>query len=132
MESNYGRELRTSLEAYKNDMAFQKEQQDAFRAAVYESKLRRGPRLLPFPKSKRIGSTDLTKRTIGRRIWQAIGFGGAKKSSPYTLGFWGQVWMLTKRQYQLRRQDKFQLWTSFSLNTVRIFLLDNANGFVDY
>ncbi|KAI6015643.1 pleiotropic drug resistance ABC transporter [Pisolithus marmoratus] len=40
---------------------------------------------------------------------------GVSKKSPYTLGFFGQVKALTIRQFQLRRQDRFQLVTSFTL-----------------
>ncbi|KAJ7610902.1 ABC-2 type transporter-domain-containing protein [Roridomyces roridus] len=40
---------------------------------------------------------------------------GVSKKSPYTLGFVGQVRALTRRQFQMRLQDKFQLYTSFSL-----------------
>ena len=43
---------------------------------------------------------------------------GVSKKSPYTLGFMNQVWALTTRQFQLRLQDKFQLFTSFSMSTV--------------
>ena len=45
---------------------------------------------------------------------------GVSKSSPYTLGFTGQVRALTIRQFQQRLQDKFQLYTSFSLSIGRI------------
>jgi ATP-binding cassette, subfamily G (WHITE), member 2, SNQ2 len=44
---------------------------------------------------------------------------GVSKKSPYTLGFRGQVRALTIRQFQTRIQDKFQLYTSFGLSTVR-------------
>ena len=43
---------------------------------------------------------------------------GVSHKSPYTLGFAGQVAALTKRQFRLRLQDRFQLITSFSLSTV--------------
>jgi ATP-binding cassette, subfamily G (WHITE), member 2, SNQ2 len=45
---------------------------------------------------------------------------GVSTSSPYTLGFTGQVRALTIRQFQQRLQDKFQLYTSFSLSIVGI------------
>ncbi|KAF8511207.1 ABC-2 type transporter-domain-containing protein [Gautieria morchelliformis] len=41
---------------------------------------------------------------------------GVSKKSPYTLGFRNQVWALTVRQFSLRLQDKFQLYTSFSMS----------------
>lgn len=45
---------------------------------------------------------------------------GVSRKSPYTLGFTGQVRALTIRQFQMRLQDKFQLFTSFGLSTVSI------------
>jgi ATP-binding cassette subfamily G (WHITE) protein 2 (SNQ2) len=44
---------------------------------------------------------------------------GVSQKSPYTLGFTGQVRALTSRQFQMRLQDKFQLYTSFTLSLVR-------------
>lgn len=44
---------------------------------------------------------------------------GVSKKSPYTVGFVGQVGALTKRQFHMRLQDKFQLVTSYSLSWVR-------------
>lgn len=43
---------------------------------------------------------------------------GVSHKSPYTLGFAGQVAALTKRQFRLRLQDRFQLITSYGLNWV--------------
>ncbi|KAI5119991.1 hypothetical protein M0805_004434 [Coniferiporia weirii] len=40
---------------------------------------------------------------------------GVSKKSPYTLSYLGQVKALTWRQFQLRLQDRFQLFTSFTL-----------------
>ncbi|KAJ7109815.1 ABC-2 type transporter-domain-containing protein [Mycena epipterygia] len=51
---------------------------------------------------------------------------GVSKKSPYTLGFTGQVRALTKRQFQMRMQDKFQLYTSFSLSTILGLVLGAA------
>lgn len=45
---------------------------------------------------------------------------GVSNSSPYTLGFTSQVRAMTIRQFQQRLQDKFQLYTSFSLSVVRL------------
>ena len=47
---------------------------------------------------------------------------GVSKSSPYTLGFTGQVRALTIRLFRQRMQDRFQLFTSFLLSLVRIGL----------
>ena len=44
---------------------------------------------------------------------------GVSKKSPYTVGFIGQVKALTRRQFQMRLQDKFHLVTSYSLSWVR-------------
>jgi ATP-binding cassette, subfamily G (WHITE), member 2, SNQ2 len=43
---------------------------------------------------------------------------GVSKKSPYTLGFTGQVRALTIRQFQMKMQDRFQLFTSLGLSTV--------------
>ena len=48
---------------------------------------------------------------------------GVSKKSPYTVGFWGQVSALTKRQFQMRMQDRFQLVTSYCLSTVGLVFL---------
>jgi ATP-binding cassette, subfamily G (WHITE), member 2, SNQ2 len=45
---------------------------------------------------------------------------GVSKSSPYTLGFTGQVRALTVRQFRQKIQDRFHLFTSYSLSLVRI------------
>jgi hypothetical protein len=46
---------------------------------------------------------------------------GVSKTSPYTLGFTGQVQALAIRQFQMRLQDRFQLITSYALSTVIMF-----------
>ncbi|CAK5280362.1 unnamed protein product, partial [Mycena citricolor] len=51
---------------------------------------------------------------------------GVSRSSPYTLGFTAQVMALTKRQFRMRMQDKFQLYTSFSLSTVLALIIGAA------
>ena len=43
---------------------------------------------------------------------------GVSRKSPYTLGFAGQVKALTIRQFRVRLQDRFQLTTSFGMDTV--------------
>jgi hypothetical protein len=47
---------------------------------------------------------------------------GVWKSSRYTLGFTGQKLALTIWQFQQPLQDRFQLYTSFSLSVVGIIL----------
>ncbi|KAL1762505.1 ABC-2 type transporter-domain-containing protein [Schizophyllum commune] len=51
---------------------------------------------------------------------------GVSKKSPYTLGYTGQVIALTKRQFLLRMQDRFQLVTSFSLNLILAIVIGAA------
>jgi ATP-binding cassette, subfamily G (WHITE), member 2, SNQ2 len=43
---------------------------------------------------------------------------GVSKKSPYTLGLKDQVIALTRRQFQKRLQDKFQIYTSFGIMLV--------------
>ena len=43
---------------------------------------------------------------------------GVSKRSPYTQGFLNQVRALCLRQFQMRLQDRFQIYTSFTLHTV--------------
>jgi len=51
---------------------------------------------------------------------------GVSKKSPYTLGFSGQVWALAVRRFQMRLQNKFQLYTSFTLSVVLAFAIGGA------
>ncbi len=51
---------------------------------------------------------------------------GVSKKSPYTLGLSGQVRSLAKREFQKKMQDKFQLFTSFTLTTVLSFVIGGA------
>ncbi|KAG5718995.1 Brefeldin A resistance protein [Termitomyces sp. T112] len=51
---------------------------------------------------------------------------GVSKKSPYTLGFSGQVRALTIRQFQTRIQDRFQLYTSYSLAIVLAFVIGSG------
>lgn len=43
---------------------------------------------------------------------------GVSKKSPFTLGYLGQIKALTKRQFQLRLQDRFSLYTSYIFSTI--------------
>ncbi|KAF9003771.1 hypothetical protein BDZ89DRAFT_1080859 [Hymenopellis radicata] len=51
---------------------------------------------------------------------------GVSKKSPYTLGLSGQVRSLAKREFQKKMQDKFQLFTSFTLTTMLSFVIGGA------
>ena len=46
---------------------------------------------------------------------------GVSRKSPYTLGLKDQVVALTRRQFHMRLQYKFQLYTSFGFMTVSDF-----------
>jgi hypothetical protein len=48
---------------------------------------------------------------------------GVSLKSPYTLGLKDQVIALTRRQFQRRFQDRFQIYTSFGFMTVSILHL---------
>lgn len=78
-------ELQRSLGEFKFRMETEKEDQEAFRAAVLADKKR-----------------------------------GTSRKSPYTLGFTAQVKALTIRQFRVRLQDRFQLSTSFGMDTVSL------------
>jgi ATP-binding cassette, subfamily G (WHITE), member 2, SNQ2 len=47
---------------------------------------------------------------------------GVSPKSPYTLGLKDQVIALSRRQFQMRLQDKFQIYTSFGFMTVSSLL----------
>lgn len=79
--------LQHSLGEFKLRMETEKQDQEAFRAAVLDDKKR-----------------------------------GVSRKSPYTLGFAGQVKALTIRQFRVRLQDRFQLTTSFGMDTVSRFV----------
>ncbi|KAK2465465.1 hypothetical protein APHAL10511_002357 [Amanita phalloides] len=51
---------------------------------------------------------------------------GVSKQSPYTINFMGQVKALTKRQFQTKIQDKFHIYTSYSISTIMAFVIGAA------
>ena len=51
---------------------------------------------------------------------------GVSKKSSYTLGFSGQVRAIALRQFQMRLQDKFQLYTSYTLSLALAALFGGA------
>lgn len=67
---------------------------------------------------KRLMETEKTDQEAFRAAVAADKKKGVSKKSPYTLGFSGQVRALTVRQFQTRVQDRFQLYTSYSLSIV--------------
>lgn len=85
--------IQHSLGEFKLRMETEKEDQQAFRAAVLADKKR-----------------------------------GVSQKSAYTLGFAGQVKALTIRQFRVRLQDRFQLTTSFGMDTVSRSVL-SGTGF---
>jgi ATP-binding cassette, subfamily G (WHITE), member 2, SNQ2 len=86
--SDLASDLADQLAKYKVRMEVEKDDQEAFRAAVAEDKKK-----------------------------------GVSSRSPYTLGLKDQVIALTRRQFQMRLQDKFQIYTSFGFMTVSSFPL---------
>jgi len=56
---------------------------------------------------------------------------GVSKKSPYTLGLKDQVIALTRRQFQKRLQDKFQIYTSYTFMTVSDMPLLNPSRSID-
>ena len=69
-------------------------------------------------KYKQLMDNEKTDQEAFRAAVAADKKKGVSNSSPYTLGYTGQVRALTVRQFQQRLQDKFQLYTSFSLSVV--------------
>ncbi|KAK2460203.1 hypothetical protein APHAL10511_007794 [Amanita phalloides] len=51
---------------------------------------------------------------------------GVSKQSSYTVGFMDQVLALTKRQFQTKIQDKFYIYTSYSVSTAMAFVIGAA------
>jgi len=51
---------------------------------------------------------------------------GVSKKSPYTVGFTGQVIALTKREFQQKLQDSFQIYTNYSLTLMLAFVIGAA------
>ncbi|EGO05281.1 hypothetical protein SERLA73DRAFT_157866 [Serpula lacrymans var. lacrymans S7.3] len=90
-KSSYYNDLTSSLEKFKIHVETERDDQEAFRAAVLDDKKR-----------------------------------GVSKKSPYTLGFTGQVRALTIRQFKMRLQDKFQLYTSFGMTTILALVIGGA------
>ena len=72
-------------------------------------------------KYKLLMDTEKTDQETFRAAVAADKKKGVSAKSPYTLGFIGQVRALTVRRFQTKIQDRFQLYTSFTLAIVRIF-----------
>jgi ATP-binding cassette subfamily G (WHITE) protein 2 (SNQ2) len=69
-------------------------------------------------KYKLLMETEKTDQEIFRQAVADDKKRGVSKKSPYTLSYMGQVRALVVRQFQMRIQDRFQLYTSFALSTV--------------
>lgn len=67
---------------------------------------------------KALMETEKTDQEAFRAAVAADKKKGVSEKSPYTLGFSGQVRALTIRQFQMKIQDKFQLYTSMTFSTV--------------
>ncbi|KAG6831973.1 hypothetical protein H0H87_003308 [Tephrocybe sp. NHM501043] len=70
--------------------------------------------------------TEKTDQEVFRAAVAADKKKGVSKQSPYTLGFTGQVRALTVRQFQTRLQDRFQLYTSYSLAIILAFVIGSG------
>lgn len=77
-------------------------------------------------KYKLLQETERADQEAFRAAVEADKKKGVSKKSPYTLGFFGQVKALTKRQFQLRLQDRFQLITSFGLAWILAIVIGAA------
>ncbi|ETW86786.1 ABC transporter [Heterobasidion irregulare TC 32-1] len=51
---------------------------------------------------------------------------GVSRKSPYTLSLFDQVKALTRRQFQVRLQDRFQIFTSYALSTALALVIGGA------
>lgn len=71
-------------------------------------------------KYKLLMETEKTDQEAFRAAVAADKKKGVSKKSPYTLGLTGQISALAVRQFQMRLQDKFQLYTSMTLSTVSL------------
>ncbi|KAE9401914.1 pleiotropic drug resistance ABC transporter [Gymnopus androsaceus JB14] len=71
-------------------------------------------------------ATDKADQEAFRQSVAADKKKGVSQKSPYTLGFTGQVRALVVRQFQQRLQDRFQLYTSFTLSTALALVIGGA------
>ena len=70
-------------------------------------------------KYKLLMETEKTDQEAFRAAVAADKKKGVSHKSPYTVGFTGQVIALTKRQFQTKLQDRFHIYTSYVIYTVR-------------
>ncbi|KAL5519548.1 SNQ2_1 [Sanghuangporus vaninii] len=77
-------------------------------------------------KYKLLQETEKADQEAFRAAVAAAKKKGVSRKSPYTLGFLGQVKALTRRQFQLRIQDKFQLYTSYGLSWILAIVIGAA------
>ena len=70
-------------------------------------------------KYKYLMETEKTDQEAFRAAVAADKKRGVSKKSPYTVGYMGQVISLTKRIFQTKLQDKFHIYNSFLISTVR-------------
>lgn len=85
----------------------------AFRSSPYASDMQ-----LSLEKYKDSMDTEKQDQITFKEAVAAEKKRGVSKKSPYTVGFFGQVKALVKRNLQTRMQDKFTLVTSYTLTTV--------------
>ncbi|KAG5635015.1 hypothetical protein H0H81_012718, partial [Sphagnurus paluster] len=92
--------------------------ENAFRHSIYSHENKKD-----LQQYQRIMETEKADQEAFRAAVAADKKNGVSKQSPYTLGFTGQVRALTVRQFQTRIQDRFQLFTSFSLSAILAFVI---------
>lgn len=77
-------------------------------------------------KYKNDQATEKHDQEVFREAVRADKKRGVSKKSPYTVSFLGQVKALVKRQFIMRLQDRFQLFTSYSLSTILALVIGAA------
>ncbi|KAI0804598.1 ABC-2 type transporter-domain-containing protein [Irpex lacteus] len=93
----------------------------AFRSSPYASDMQ-----LSLEKYKDSMDTEKQDQITFKEAVAAEKKRGVSKKSPYTVGFFGQVKSLVKRNLQTRMQDKFTLVTSYTLTTILAFIIGGA------
>ena len=77
-------------------------------------------------KYKNDQATEKHDQEVFREAVRADKKRGVSKKSPYTVSFWSQVKALAKRQFIMRLQDRFQLFTSYALSTILALVIGAA------
>ncbi|KAI0321644.1 ABC-2 type transporter-domain-containing protein [Amylostereum chailletii] len=89
---------------------------EALEAVFLSSQLARDTEV-SLERFKKLMETEKTDQDAFRAAVANDKKRGVSKKSPYTLGLLDQVVALTRRQFQMRLQDRFQIITSYTLST---------------